>query len=89
MSLSEDVAKLNADVPIFLAAGQAVKADLEALVTDMELMKQTGLLQGVKTDLEKIDLRNLLCFSITVWNLIAPILQLPSVPVPAFCTTKK
>ena len=89
MSLSEDLAKLNEDVAVFLPAAQAVKDDLAALVADMDQLRATGQLQAVKADLSKIDLKGLLCLSVTVWNMIAPILQLPSVPVPAFCTTTK
>jgi len=42
---------------------------------------------GAADDAEKIDLKALVCFAIPVWNMIAPMFNLPVLPVPAFCNT--
>ena len=93
MSLSEDLAKLNADVPAFLEAGQVLRADLEAISAHLAQLERTGQLQAIG-DLSSLkagalDIQGLLCLAITVWNIIGPIfLHLPAVPVPSFCVTK-
>lgn len=37
--------------------------------------------------LGKIDWKRLICFAIPIYNLIAPMGNLPPIPVPPFCTT--
>lgn len=56
-----------------------VGASLEQAVIDLE----SGKLEGS----EAKSLRDIVCFALPIYNMIAPMFGLPVLPVPAFCNS--
>ena len=56
-----------------------VRKSIEKMIAEIEQPAKPG------HEAEKIDLKNLVCFAVPIWNMVAPMFGLPALPLPAFC----